>query len=158
MKRESVLDYGCGYGYFFEYLTRCGYADLAYTGMDLSAAMVEKGQELYGGQGAQFLCSTDIEDSYDYIVASGIFNVKQDMPFDEWTKYVIDRVNVFAAHSRRGFAFNCLTKYSDADKMQDYLYYADPCFFFDYAKRHFSRNVALLHDYGLWEFTLLVRK
>jgi hypothetical protein len=30
--------------------------------------------------------------------------------------------------------------------------------FFDHCKRNFSRQVALLHDYGLWEFTILVRK
>jgi hypothetical protein len=29
---------------------------------------------------------------------------------------------------------------------------------FDICKRKFSRNVALLHDYGLYEFTILVRK
>jgi len=29
---------------------------------------------------------------------------------------------------------------------------------FDYCKRTYSRDVALLHDYGLYEFTILVRK
>jgi len=38
------------------------------------------------------------------------------------------------------------------------LYYADPGFFFDYCKTHFAKNVALLHDYGLYDFTILVRK
>jgi hypothetical protein len=50
-----------------------------------------------------------------------------------------------------------LTKYSDADRMRGDLYYGDPAFFFDHCKRSFSRNVALLHDYGLYEFTILVR-
>ena len=57
-----------------------------------------------------------------------------------------------------GFAFNCLTSYSDAHKMRDYLYYADPCALFDLCKRRYSRYVALLHDYKLYEFTILVRK
>ena len=38
------------------------------------------------------------------------------------------------AGSRRGFAFNCLTSYSDAERMQDYLYYADPRVLFDHCK------------------------
>ena len=38
------------------------------------------------------------------------------------------------------------------------LYYADPCALFDYCKRNFSRNVALLHDYKIYDFTLIVRK
>ena len=28
-----------------------------------------------------------------------------------------------------------------------------PRAYFDHCKRAFSRHVALLHDYGLWEFT-----
>ena len=60
--------------------------------------------------------------------------------------------------STRGFAFNCLTAYSDADKMRDYLYYASPTWLFDMCKQRYARNVALLHDYGLYEFTLIVRK
>ena len=43
------------------------------------------------------------------------------------------------------------------DRMRDDLYYADPGFVFDHCKRRYSRHVALLHDYGLWEFTVLVR-
>jgi hypothetical protein len=58
----------------------------------------------------------------------------------------------------RGFAFNCLTYYSDPPKRKDYLYYGDPRFFFDLCQRRYSRNVALRHDYGLFEFTILVRK
>ncbi|MFX7953370.1 class I SAM-dependent methyltransferase, partial [Acinetobacter baumannii] len=57
-----------------------------------------------------------------------------------------------------GFSFNCLTSYSDEDRKRDYLYYADPCQLFDLCKRRYSRQVALLHDYGLYEFTILVRK
>jgi hypothetical protein len=38
------------------------------------------------------------------------------------------------------------------------LYYGDPCFLFDYCKRHFSKNIVLLHDYNLYDFTLIERK
>jgi len=61
-------------------------------------------------------------------------------------------------HATQGMAFNMLTKYSDADRMRPDLYYADPLFFFDYCKRNFAKNVALLHDYHLYDFTIIVRK
>jgi hypothetical protein len=51
-----------------------------------------------------------------------------------------------------------LTSYSDEDKMRAHLYYTDPTWAFDLCKRRYSRHVALLHDYGLYEFTILVRK
>ena len=43
------------------------------------------------------------------------------------------------------------------ERMRPDLYYADPCRLFDHCKRRYSRHVALLHDYGLYEFTILVR-
>jgi hypothetical protein len=58
--------------------------------------------------------------------------------------------------SRRGFAFNVLTKYSDPERMRPDLYYADPLFLFNYCKKSF-KSVALLHDYPLYEFTILVK-
>ena len=93
----------------------------------------------------------------DYSVASGIFNVRLDQSDADWREYIVRTLEQMAATSRKGFAFNCLTSYSDADHMRPDLYYADPCWLFDLCKRRFSRNVALLHDYDLYEFTMLVR-
>ena len=50
-----------------------------------------------------------------------------------------------------------LTRYADPPLMRDDLYYADPTRYFAVCKERYSRNVALLHDYDLYEFTLLVR-
>jgi hypothetical protein len=63
-----------------------------------------------------------------------------------------------ATLSRKGFAFNALSLYSDPEKRRPDLYYADPLALFDHCQRHFSRYVSLLHDYPLYEFTILVRK
>jgi hypothetical protein len=60
--------------------------------------------------------------------------------------------------STKGMAFNSLTKYSDTDRMRADLYYADPCYLFDYCKTRLSKQVALLHDYGIYDFTMLVRR
>jgi hypothetical protein len=57
-------------------------------------------------------------------------------------------------HSKLGFAFNLLTTFVDWKK--DVLYYADPMHYFEYCKKNFSRYVTLLHDYPLYEWTLLV--
>jgi hypothetical protein len=94
----------------------------------------------------------------DYTVASGIFNFRGEQSFEDWTEYVLSVLQEFNQLSRRGFSSNFLTKYSDADKMRTDLYYADPLFLFDYCKRNCSKNVALLHDYRLYDFTLIIRK
>jgi len=85
-------------------------------------------------------------------------NVKLDVPLAAWRDHVTGILNDLDRVSRRGFAFNALTSYSDEHRKREQLYYADPAECFDYCKRTFSPHVALLHDYGLWEFTMLVRK
>jgi hypothetical protein len=94
----------------------------------------------------------------DYGVASGIFNVRLQTDDASWAAYIESALKELDQTSTLGFAFNCLTSYSDADRMRADLYYADPCRMFDLCKRRFSKRVALLHDYGLYEFTIVVRK
>ena len=94
----------------------------------------------------------------DYAVASGVFNVKQDASDEAWRTYIWETVADLAALGTRGFAFNALTAYSDADKRRPDLFYADPLEAFDRCKRSYSRFVTLLHDYPLYEFTIIVRR
>lgn len=153
----SLIDFGCGYGALIAYLKRHGF-DVRYTGFDLSKSMLEHAAREHGDPpGFSFVTSPDELEPADYTVASGIFNVKLDVSDSEWKEYVLRELEMLARLSRRGFAFNMLTSYSDADKMRPDLYYGDPRFFFDHCKRRYARNVALLHDYGLYEFTMIVR-
>jgi hypothetical protein len=92
------------------------------------------------------------------VVASGIFNVKLDTSNEDWKEYILNTLSKLNQLSSIAFSFNILTSYSDKEYMKDYLYYADPCFLFDYCKKNFSKNIALLHDYNLYEFTILVKK
>jgi SAM-dependent methyltransferase len=154
----QINDIGCGYGAFFDHLRSHG-RKCDYVGVDISQAMIEKAEALHAGQpGCRFLSGQRADRQADYTVASGIFNVRLSAGEREWHAHLLSTLDEMDAASRRGFAFNCLTKHSDAQHMQDYLFYADPCELFDFCKKRFSRNVALLHDYGLYEFSILVRK
>ncbi len=155
----SLLDYGCGYGALASYLLRLGYPMEKYVGFDVLDSMVVKAREVFSPSPQCSFTSNLAElQPVDYTIASGIFNLKLDTPFEAWTEYVVSELHKMNALSLKGFSFNMLTKYSDAEYMRPHLYYADPCYLFDYCKRHFSRNVALLHDYEVYDFTLIVRK
>jgi SAM-dependent methyltransferase len=161
-KDFSILDYGCGYGYYFDFLKeKIGDSQaFRYYGIDVSREMINRAVSLHENEGALclFTKGQNIQADYDYIVASGIFNLKQDIETDVWKQYIIDTIEAFNQHSKNGFAFNALTKYSDAEKMRKDLFYSDPLYLFDYCKKNFSRNVALLHDYEIYDFTIIVRK
>ncbi|STQ90575.1 class I SAM-dependent methyltransferase [Iodobacter fluviatilis] len=154
----SLNDMGCGYGALLEYLRAEG-AELDYLGYDLSTEMISNAKAKFADKtGVAFLCADQAGRQADYAVASGLLSVKQDVAVQDWEVFVFNMINQLHQESRLGFSFNCLTLYSDQEKMKPHLYYGDPCRFFDYCKRNFSRNVALLHDYDLYEFTILVRK
>lgn len=159
-KPFSVIDYGCGYGAMFEYLHAKSW-DLDYYGVDLIEKMILAGREKYKNfPNAHFTTDEKQLPVVDYLMAASIFNIKLESPYDEWQDFVCKTLPRMNALCSKGFSFNMLTKYSDADRMAERpdLFYGDPLFFFDFCKRNFSRNVALLHDYGLYDFTILVRK
>jgi SAM-dependent methyltransferase len=154
----SINDYGCGYGALIEYMTRQGHI-FRYHGFDISKQMIAKARELHHGLShGRFSTAESDLDVADYTVASGIFNVKLQTNEVEWQAYILHILNRFAQLSRKGFAFNILTSDSDPERRRPDLYYADPLFFFDYCKKNFSRFVSLLHDYPLYEFTILVKQ
>jgi len=153
----SVLDYGCGYGALSDYLAEKGY-DVDYYGFDILESAIEVARKTHANKPRRvFISDKSILPVCDYTIASGIFNFRGEQSFEAWTEYVVQILTEFNALSRLGFASNFLTKYSDADKMRVDLYYADPLYLFDYCKRNFSKNVALLHDYHLYDFTIIVR-
>ncbi|CAD2249461.1 SAM-dependent methyltransferase [Xanthomonas arboricola pv. zantedeschiae] len=157
VEEYSLNDLGCGYGALYEFLRDRGCID--YAGFDVSANMIDAAQKRYQGDAhARFAVAGEPDRVGDYGVASGIFNVRLDQAEERWQAYVENTLDILDRTSRLGFSFNCLTSYSDPDRMRPNLYYADPCHYFDLCKRRYSRDVALLHDYGLYEFTILVRK
>ncbi|MBL7936517.1 MAG: methyltransferase domain-containing protein [Bacteroidia bacterium] len=154
----SVLDYGCGFGSMYEYFKQ-KYFDFNFTGFDISEEMISEALKIYADDmSSKWVTSLNDTEVFDFTIASGIFNVKLENKNEEWLNYILDTLHKLNRHTVKGFSFNVLTKYSDKEFMRDYLYYADPLFLFDFCKTNFSRNVAILHDYNLYEFTIIVRK
>ena len=156
--RFSLNDLGCGYGAIYDFLTG-RYGRFAYVGIDISEPMIRAAGERHRTQPrARFVLANAPDQVADYSVASGIFNVRLGRADAEWRAHVQDTLDALHEKSTLGFSFNCLTSYADADRMREDLFYADPCAMFDLCKRRYARNVALLHDYDLYEFTIVVRK
>ena len=120
--------------------------------------MIEKARELFGeGRDHQWQIAATPEETADFAVASGIFNVKGDILDSDWRTYVHDTIDVLARAGRRGFAFNVLSLSSDPERRKPHLHYADPAATLERCLRRYGRSVALLQDYGLYEFTIIVR-
>jgi SAM-dependent methyltransferase len=153
----DVMDYGCGYGAMLDYLQSTG-VPAKYFGYDITDSMLSAARDAHPEIKDKFLSELPQGVNYDYVVASGIFNVKREIPLSAWDQIVHETIDRFDALSRRGFAFNMLTSYRESQRKRPHLYYGDPLHYFDLCLRKYSPNIALAHDYDLWDFTVIVRK
>jgi SAM-dependent methyltransferase len=153
----SLVELGCGYGALYGYIRASG-LDLSYFGYDISDQMVEAASTAYPAADFARLDTADPpRHRADYCVASGIFNVRFDIPNDVWLDYVFATTDLMAAIAGRGFAFNCLTSHSDRDRQEARLYYADPGAILNRCISRYGRRTSLLHGNPPYEFTVLVR-
>ena len=151
----SLIDYGCGYGALAPWLRDLGH-EVTYTGFDVSERMLEVA--VRDDPAWRYTRREEELQPADYVVASGVFNLRLEVDAETWTAYIEEMVATLSRLGRRGVAFNMLSSYSDPERRRDDLYYGDPCRFFDLCKRKHGSDVALLHDYGLYEFTILIRR
>ena len=159
-KKFSINDIGCGYAHLFDYLKIKKYSDFKYYGIDISPHMIRQAEKRNKNTDINLRLINSINeiDIADYSVASGLFNMKQSVPNNEWQAYITECLVQINKKSEKGFSFNMLTSYADKKLMRPDLYYGDPLFYFDFCKKNFSNNISLLHDYGLYDFTILVRR
>ncbi len=155
----SINDVGCGYGALWYYLNKRK-RKIQYYGYDVSNKMIETARSFIQKPNNNMAIFKPLEHIFatTYSLASGLFGLRFDYSDRIWRRYVMDTLDFINAKSIRGFAFNMLTSYSEADKKKHELYYADPCMYFDLCKRRYSKNVALYHDYSLYDFTIVIRK
>ncbi len=154
----SLLDYGCGFGAMYPYLKNIFGNNFAFTGFDISIQMINEALILHNEPNAKWINNINEATRVDYVIASGIFNVRLDHTKEDWEEYILETLIQLNSLSIKGFAFNMLTSYSDKEFMKNHLYYANPATFFDFCKRNFSKYVVLRHDYPLYEFTIEVKK
>jgi SAM-dependent methyltransferase len=154
----ALNDVGCGYGALFSYLTRYySETDIDYLGFDISPAMINHANSLQRDLSrAGFMVANVSSRLADYSVASGIFNVKLDHPRDEWERYIGKTLVDMHASSRRGFAVNFMTP-DAVNENPEGLYCTTPNPWVRFCENRLGSSTQVVADYGLREFTLLVR-
>jgi SAM-dependent methyltransferase len=153
----SVIDLGCGFGDFFRFLRSNGHQG-QFVGYDIAPAMIEQARRLHGeGDHHHWRIGAEPAEVADFAIASGIFNVKGEISDQPWRDYVYRTIDLLARAGRHGFAFNVLSMSSDPDRRRLNLFYADPTEMLAHCLSRYGRSVAILQDYGLYEFTIIVR-
>lgn len=155
----SLNDLGCGYGELASFLRqRYPQARIDYLGIDLSPAMVRRARRRHRGQPTtRFDVGRNCQRQADYSVASGIMNVMLGFPLPLWEDFVRRILLDMYRSSRRGFAVNfCISRRSDL--RPDELYCSPPDPWVRYCEDELGCSVEVITDYGLREYTLLIRR
>jgi SAM-dependent methyltransferase len=152
----TINELGCGYGELIKFLQSYKFNFNKYYGYDISQEMLAGFKAYIPDNNYELFLSPLIKTHADYTIASGIFNVKFNSDDLLWENHIKNTLQNMFEMSKIGMAFNLLTTY--VDFRRENLYYADPVFYFDFCKKHFSRKVNLIHDYDLFEWTIHVYK
>jgi SAM-dependent methyltransferase len=156
----SLNDIGCGYGAVLRLLTkRHRRLQIDYVGVDLSPAMVQEARRLWHKRvNTEFIVGNASPRSADYSIASGIFNVKLNQPEAAWLEFIKITLTAMHATSRLGFAVNFLAPLDEGLIARPELYRAPPALWMQYCERALNAQVEILGNYGMREYTLLIRR
>lgn len=154
---KRILDVGCGYGGFPEYLRETGEVFTSYTGVDLSKAMIDEARRFRKGHVSEaYFCEDILTEnpggpSYDIVVANGIFYLLGDAAWIKMNR-LIQRMWEL---TKKTLVFNSLSVWAPQQNVNEY--YADPLKVLK-ACRALTPMVALRHDYLPHDFTVIMRK
>ena len=119
-----MLDVGCGHGDFYGFLKKQG-MEVDYTGIDLSANMIEVATKKYPKATFQKQNLFEINAPFDWVVASGILAYVHG---DTWA-YIRLVIQKMLSLANAGIALNALSSATPDDERMPAFFYVDPARF-----------------------------
>ena len=98
----------------------------------------------------------DIAEDYDYIVMSGVFNLRYECSLDQHKKIVQASLRHLFAHARRALAVDFMT--DDVDYQAANSYHQNVGEIYQFARHELNRRVVIDHSYLPYEYSLTVFK
>lgn len=159
----SLNDVGCGYGALVPFLAaRHPDCEIDYLGIDLSRAMIGRARRRFAAPNRRFTVGAKSSRAADYSVASGIMNVNVGHARPAWEAFIMSMLRQMHETSRRGFAVNFISATAEQGADEDAgvarLYRTAPEPWMDFCESELRCTVELVSNYGMKEFTLLIRR
>ena len=153
----SITDFGCGYGAFFDYLAdRPVMKNSRYTGIDMSATMIEEANARIRDSRATFQSHLTATETADYTVVCGTYNMNLGANRDEWADYVKASLEQLWSKTTKAMGFNMLR--FDAPDQYPGLYYADGMEFVKFCNETLSPDITYTDDRPLPDWTIIIRR
>lgn len=139
MNGKSVLEVGCGHGGLGAYLTS-RYPGIRYTGIDVSAGLLELGAQAHPDLDIYRADLADIYASADVVVAQGIFYLRRG--YDD-VKQLLRQMFALAGEA---VAVTAISRWM-RDGYRSSEFRVDPPTLLEICHRDITPNVVLRHDY-----------
>lgn len=150
----SVYEVGCGLGHLHDFLAQ-HFPTASYRGGDINTKMIERALQRDPTLKVERRdIVKDPPEPADYVVESGIFNLRMQHTDDVWESVVRSVLKAMFASAKRAIAANFLT--SHVDWKRDRAYHPDPARMLTFAMTDLSRFAEIRHAYYPWEYTLIV--
>lgn len=147
---DTILDYGCGLGAMYKYLQDDYWASVEFgkcTGYDINPNMVIEAQRQHP-HGVFKCILIPGEESYDFVLASGIFC------FDQTLETVEKELRKMFSFCNKAVGANFLNAHSKQDGESSYFYPND---ILKIAEK-ISKKIVLRSDYKDNDFTIFIYK
>jgi len=153
----SVLDYGCGLGYLFEYL-RNERLEFSYCGMDVMPEFVESCIKKYSSAATfeKIEPKASISGHYDVVFSSGVFNLQTHADREESKSYAFKRLEQLFVATRQVLVCDFLSPFVDFMQPESQHFTIEEIT--EFCFRSLSRRFVIRQDLLPYEFTLIVWK
>lgn len=160
-KQPTILDFGCGYGGFWNHLNKRGLDSSKYTGIDINENLINKARELYPEIYFKLRdIHSEIDENnigiFDYIICNGVFTLKHNLTQEEMTNFMCSTIEKLWEKTSRGLAFNVMSL--NVDWQRDDLFHVSMDQLGRWITDNLSKNFTFRHDYSLYEYTTYIYK
>lgn len=154
---KSLLDVGCGYAGFYEYIKN-NQININYSGIDIVQEMIQHAKnknptikELIYDDFLDF----NFNKTYDYIICNGILTQKLETSNMDMDIYANKLIKKMYQLSNIGIAFNIMT--TKVNFFSNNLYYRNPSELMAYCMSEITNKIKIDHTY-LYEYTVYLYK
>lgn len=154
---KSLLDVGCGYAGFYEYIKN-NQININYSGIDIVQEMIQHAKnknptikELIHDDFLDF----NFNKTYDYIICNGILTQKLETSNMDMDIYANKLIKKMYQLSNIGIAFNIMT--TKVNFFSNNLYYRNPSELMAYCMSEITNKIKIDHTY-LYEYTVYLYK
>ena len=153
----TLLDFGCGTSYLYDYIIKNNITGIQYQGLDISEKFINCSQQKFPD--ITYYCLDILEHheklpEFDYIIMNGVFTEKRDVSFETMFNYFQNIIKILFPKAKIGIAFNVMSKQVDWERED--LFHLPLDTLANFLTKEISRNFIIRNDYKLYEYTSYV--